>query len=533
VFIEPLYTNGNNYEKMNTEAIRVLDFLASAPAIQPRIAVIQYTRSARLAQELTYDIDDARAALRAPQYGASSCDGDHRGAARLALRVLAEAKSGLPAGQPGRCSMVVYLTAVCKPGDPEADAEYEAFQGAVQTLRAGGGTVIIGCAWGALPSCDHIRRVVSNTYFAWLYSPGMLANVVEANVEKTTEAEEVGGLRLLDGLSGGLSYDPTGASPPPAVAGSGGATSLAWNWLGLDANQPQTVTYRVRPLAEGTWPIISSLAITDDAGASVVVPAKPVTLTVSGLCETPTAPPSPSATASPTQTPTEAPERTPTPTRTATATATPPPWALFLPLALVERCDPEHERADVALVIDTSGSMAGRKLDDAKAAAVSFVDQMDLTPGRDQVTVVRFDAEAEVACELTTGRAVVEAAIRNLTSRSGTHMDKGLRLALAELQSPRHLERNMSVMILLTDGVQTGPPGEELRAAAEVRAAGVRLYSIGLGADVDAATLRQMAGDVSRYHFAPDSSDLARIYAGIASDMACPAPAGGFWPAGG
>jgi hypothetical protein len=126
--------------------------------------------------------------------------------------------------------------------------------------------------------------------------------------------------------------------------------------------------------------------------------------------------------------------------------------------------------------------------------------------------------------------AVIEAAIRNLTSRSGTHIDKGLRTALAELQSPRHLERNMSVMILLTDGVQTGTPGEELRAAAEVRAAGVRLYTIGLGADVDAATLREMAGDDARYHFAPDSADLARIYAEIASDILCPAPAGGFWP---
>jgi Mg-chelatase subunit ChlD len=180
-------------------------------------------------------------------------------------------------------------------------------------------------------------------------------------------------------------------------------------------------------------------------------------------------------------------------------------------------------------VIDTSSSMAGTKLEDAKAAAVAFVDQMDLTPGRDQVTVVRYDTEAEVSCRLTNARAVVEAAIRNLTSRSGTHIDKGLRLALAELQSARHLERNQPVIVLLTDGVQTGTPGEELRAAAEVRAAGVRLYAVGLGADVDAAALRAMAGDSARYHFAPDSADLARIYAEIASDIQCPAPAGRFW----
>jgi hypothetical protein len=67
-----------------------------------------------------------------------------------------------------------------------------------------------------------------------------------------------------------------------------------------------------------------------------------------------------------------------------------------------------------------------------------------------------------------------------------------------------------------------------LRAAAEVRSAGVRLYTVGLGADV--AALREMAGDASRYRFAPDSADLARIYAEIASDIQCPAPAGRFWP---
>ena len=203
---------------------------------------------------------------------------------------------------------------------------------------------------------------------------------------------------------------------------------------------------------------------------------------------------------------------------------------LYLPLAVREHCSPEHKGADVALVIDTSSSMAGQKLEDAKAAAAAFVALMDLTPGRDQAAVVRYDTEGEVVCRLTNGRALLDAGIRNLTSRIGTHIDAGLRLALAELESPRHTGRNISVMILLTDGIQTGTPGEERRAAAQVRAAGVRLYTIGLGADVDAPTLREMAGDTARYHFAPDSADLARIYSEIASDSLCPAPVGGSWP---
>jgi uncharacterized protein YegL len=166
--------------------------------------------------------------------------------------------------------------------------------------------------------------------------------------------------------------------------------------------------------------------------------------------------------------------------------------------------------------------MTGQKIVDACDAALAFVGMIDLAPGRSQVAVVRFDREADVMRELTNARALIDAAIRNLQVRSGTHIDKGLRTALGELESPRHLERNAQVLILLTDGVQTGTPGEETRAGEEVRASGVRVYTIGLGADVDAATLRTIAGADERYYFAPDSGGLARIYGEIAKDLMCP-----------
>ena len=238
---------------------------------------------------------------------------------------------------------------------------------------------------------------------------------------------------------------------------------------------------------------------------------------------TPTLLPSPTLTASPPPSPSPSASHTPTlasPTNTPTPTAI--PVAIYLPIAVREHCDPEHQRSDIALVIDTSSSMTGQKLVDARDAALTFVGMIDLAPGRSQVSVVRCDREAEVMRELTCSRPLVEAAIRSLHVRSGTHIDKGLRAALAELQSTRHLERNEQVVVLLTDGIQTGTPGQELQAAAEVRAAGVRLYAIGLGEDVDEATLRAMAGADERYYFAPDSGDLARIYGEIAVDLMCP-----------
>jgi len=542
VFIEPLETPGMIDQWMHPDSLMVLDVLMRHPEVSPGVGVVHYDdSSSKEALGITRDLGQAVSPLRAPHQGGLNAQtfwrADHVGAARKAMAMFRDARANLPVGGPQRCRFVVYMAAVAElPGNPDAVRNIASFRSAIRMLTSDGITVLVGCP---VPTgeamCRIPREVAGARRYALVNGKGAIARIVDSEIRVQSRLQPPAGSLLDEGVSLGLTYLPGyGSVPAPKVALRGGITHLGWQWVAPDVSLLQTVTYRVEPLAQGTWPITASLTITDTAGASILVPAQPVTITVAGLCETPTVPPSPTV-ATPrtaTRTPTPTPESTPTLEPTATATATPLPRPLYLPLALVERCDPEHRRADVALVIDTSSSMAGRKLEDAKAAAATFVGEMDLGPGRDQVTVVRYDTEAELTCRLTNARAVIEAAIRNLTSRSGTHIDAGLRTALGELQSPRHLERNTSVMILLTDGVQTGTPGEELRAAEEVRAAGVRLYTIGLGADADAAALREMAGDASRYHFAPDSANLARIYAEIASDILCPAPAGGFWPGG-
>lgn len=253
---------------------------------------------------------------------------------------------------------------------------------------------------------------------------------------------------------------------------------------------------------------------------------------VSGRCEAPTATPSPipTATPAPTSTPTATPRptasatpsRPPSPSPAPTDTATPEPRPIYFPLILREACRSQHQRADVALLIDTSSSMTGQKLRDAQDAVLAFVDAMDLAPGRDQVTVVRFDSDAEVRQTLTHDRSAIEQVIRGLGVRSGTHIDRGLAAALAELQSVRRIKANIPVVVLLTDGRQSGDAQAALEAARLVRDAGIALYAIGLGEDVDAGILTAIAGTSSRYRFAPESADLRAIYAGVAKDIRCP-----------
>lgn len=172
--------------------------------------------------------------------------------------------------------------------------------------------------------------------------------------------------------------------------------------------------------------------------------------------------------------------------------------------------------------------MAGQKLRDAIDAALTFVRYMDLAGGRDQVAIVRFDSEAEVVHGLSGERAVVEEAVRSLQSRQGTRIDRGLRAALTELHGERRSPANSAVLVILTDGIQTIEAGAEIEAAREVRDAGVWLYAIGLGDDVDEATMLAMVEDERRYFFAPDSSHLRLIYEEVARDLRCPGQR--FWP---
>ncbi len=136
-----------------------------------------------------------------------------------------------------------------------------------------------------------------------------------------------------------------------------------------------------------------------------------------------------------------------------------------------------------------------------------------------------------VVQDLTADRGLIEAAIAGLDPHEGTFIDRGLDAAVGELTGPRHLPGHAQVAVLLTDGVQTGGPAAALAAAERARSAGVTLYTIGLGADADGATLAAMAADPRRYRIAPDSADLAAIYADIARDIRC--PGGGRWPGGG
>ncbi|MBN1815455.1 MAG: VWA domain-containing protein, partial [Anaerolineae bacterium] len=175
--------------------------------------------------------------------------------------------------------------------------------------------------------------------------------------------------------------------------------------------------------------------------------------------------------------------------------------------------------ADIILVIDRSGSMAGQKLDDAKLAASQFVDFMLFPP--DQIGVVSFSDAATVDHALDQDPEGAQAAIAALVSDGGTAIHLGIQAAHTELIGPNHIPSNVQAMIILSDG--GSDYGSAVGAADAAKADGIRIFSIGLGADVDADLMRDIASSPDDYYFAPSGEQLAEIYA-LISNLINPVP---------
>lgn len=191
---------------------------------------------------------------------------------------------------------------------------------------------------------------------------------------------------------------------------------------------------------------------------------------------------------------------------------------VYLPSALVDYCKPTRP-FDVVLALDGSTSMEGEKLSTSFAAAREFVGLLPLPPVR--AGVVTFNDVASLRRGLTDDEAALLMALEPPALAQGTRIDRALEMAVDLLETRAETERP-GVIVLLTDGRHAGSDSRDvLGAAARARRAGVTVYTIGVGADVDESLLTIVAGDPDRYFPAASGGDLRRIYRDIAGELPC------------
>ncbi len=175
------------------------------------------------------------------------------------------------------------------------------------------------------------------------------------------------------------------------------------------------------------------------------------------------------------------------------------------------RLDTERRRQTpslaLALVLDKSGSMSGEKIELAKEAARAT---LDLLADDDALAVIGFDARPEriVRMRRARERLVIDRRIGRLKAGGGTNIFPALDLAFQELLAVR---ARLKHVILLTDGRSRE---EGLRELARVmRAEGITLSAVGLGADVARGLLQDLAQlGGGRAYFTSDARSVPRIF---------------------
>ena len=134
---------------------------------------------------------------------------------------------------------------------------------------------------------------------------------------------------------------------------------------------------------------------------------------------------------------------------------------------------------------------------------------------QDKGTVVDFDDGARLLQALTSDKAAMKAAIDQIDESGGTNIGAGVRVGLNELANTPDDERGQ-IMILLTDGVGSYDPLLTVAAGN----AGVTVYTIGLGTDIDEPLLRTIAEQTGgSYQQVDDASDLPEVFREIEEDQ--------------
>src|SRR5882762_5615784 len=148
---------------------------------------------------------------------------------------------------------------------------------------------------------------------------------------------------------------------------------------------------------------------------------------------------------------------------------------------------------DVVFVVDTSGSMAGAKLQQAKKALEFCVENLN---GEDRFEIVRFSTEAEplfgkLVDADSEHRKRASNFIADLKPIGGTAIADALQSAL---KARTEKTERPFVIIFLTDGLPTVGTRNSDEIVAEVKKAGdARIFSFGIGSDVNTQLLDQIA----------------------------------------
>ena len=170
--------------------------------------------------------------------------------------------------------------------------------------------------------------------------------------------------------------------------------------------------------------------------------------------------------------------------------------------------------ANIAIVLDKSGSMGGQKIDYARQAAIHAISKLNKD---DIVSVVTYDTQVNVIVPATkvTDKASINRLIQGIRANGNTALFAGVSKGAAELR--KFISSNqVNRVILLSDGLaNVGPksPSELGQLGASLSKEGISVSTIGLGLGYNEDLMTQLAGFSDGNHaFVEQPSDLVKIF---------------------
>ncbi len=167
---------------------------------------------------------------------------------------------------------------------------------------------------------------------------------------------------------------------------------------------------------------------------------------------------------------------------------------------------------DLALVLDTSGSMEGAPIDALRASARELASK--LRDG-DHLSVVVFHSKAEVLVPNVAishaNRGSIDRAIANIHATGTTDLAGGLGVGLAQLGAGM-MPNGINRIVLLSDGVPNSSVALPVLVAS-IRQAGVSVTSLGFGLDYDTTLMTQIARETGgSFHYLEHADEVAKVF---------------------
>lgn len=186
----------------------------------------------------------------------------------------------------------------------------------------------------------------------------------------------------------------------------------------------------------------------------------------------------------------------------------------------------------VALVLDVSGSMAGEPLENAKEAANNFLD--NLAP-QDRAAIVAFRTSVNLddpfpqldpsrEHDFTTDHGALHNLVNGLSATLGVGKTCLYDATFKAVKMTARQSAGRRAVLVFTDGRETPQEGcsvlKDDDPINEARQAGVPVFTVGLGSEVDPNYLRRLALTTGgTYQQATDSAQLAPLFQSIADQL--------------